>query len=136
MFIAFAALMLWLNAAHPIGTPRRMGPGYMPMLAFYILGGLGVAIIIGGLWSGANAIGRFTWRFVAVILAAMIAFAFSVERLGFVVSIVVCVVIASLAEKKILPLRVAGLVAFLLALCYVLFIGYLDIRIRVFPWSY
>jgi hypothetical protein len=33
-------------------------------------------------------------------------------------------------------MRVAGLVAFLLALCWFLFIWYLDIRIPVFPWSH
>ena len=51
-------------------------------------------------------------------------------------SITLCVAIASFAEKVYRPVRVAGLVAFLLALCWFLFIWYLDIRIPVFPWSY
>ena len=135
LFIAFAGVMLWLNTAHPIGTARRMGPGYMPMLAFWILGGLGVAILAGGLFSGPDPIGRFAWRDLGLILAAMVVFGLLVERLGFVVSISLCVVVASLAEKRVRPLRIAGLVAFLLALCWVLFIWYLDIRIPVFPWS-
>lgn len=136
MFIGFAGLMLWLNTDHPIGSARRMGPGYMPMLAFWILGGLGVSILLGGLFSGANAIGRFAWRDMGLILAAMVVFGATVERLGFVVSITLCVAIASFAEKVYRPVRVAGLVAFLLALCWFLFIWYLDIRIPVFPWSY
>ena len=136
MFMAFAAVMLWLNTDHPIGTARRMGPGYMPMLAFWILGGLGVVVVLGGLFSGANAIGRFAWRELALILAAMVVFGLTVERLGFVASITLCVAIASLAEKRWKPMRVAGLVAFLLALCWFLFIWYLDIRIPVFPWSH
>jgi hypothetical protein len=135
MFLAFAAVMLWLNTDHPIGTARRMGPGYMPMLAFWILGVLGVAILAGGLFSGPDPIGRFAWRDLGLILAAMVVFGLLVERLGFVVSIILCVVVASLAEKRVQPLRIAGLVAFLLALCWFLFIWYLDIRIPVFPWS-
>lgn len=135
MFIVFAAVMLWLNSDHPIGTARRMGPGYMPMLVFWILGGLGVAIVLGGLFSGASAIGRFAWRDLSLILAAMVVFGLTVERLGFIFSITLCIAIASLAEKQIRPLRVAGLIAFLLALCWFLFIWYLDIRIPVFPWS-
>jgi hypothetical protein len=135
LFIGFAAVMLWLNTDHPIGTARRMGPGYMPMLAFWMLGGLGAAILAGGLLSGPNAIGRFAWRDLGLILAAMVVFGLTVERLGFVVSITLCVAIASLAEKTFRPVRVAGLVAFLLALCWFLFIWYLDIRIPVFPWS-
>ncbi|WP_144186017.1 tripartite tricarboxylate transporter TctB family protein [Elioraea rosea] len=136
MFVAFAAFMLWLNTDHPIGSARRMGPGYMPMLAFGILGVLGVAIVIGGLLTGPNLIGRFAWRDMVLILLAMVVFGLTVERLGFIVSIALCVGIASLAEKVWKPLRVVGLIAFLLALCWFLFIWYLDIRIPVFPWSY
>jgi putative tricarboxylic transport membrane protein len=136
MFIAFAAVMLWLNTEHPIGTARRMGPGYMPMLAFWILGGLGVVILLGGIITGPNAIARFAWREMTLILAAMVVFGLTVERLGFIVSISLCIAIASMAEKVYRPLRVAGLVAFLLALCWFLFIWYLDIRIPVFPWSH
>lgn len=136
LFIAFAGGMLWLNMEHPIGTARRMGPGYMPMLALWLLGGVGVAVVLGGLFSGTNAIGRFAWRDMGVILAAMIVFGLTVERLGFIASITLCVVIASFAEKKYRPIRVVGLVAFLLSLCWFLFIWYLDIRIPVFPWSY
>ncbi len=136
MFIAFAALMLWLNTDHPIGSARRMGPGYMPMLAFWILGGLGVAILLAGLFTGPQPIGRFAWRDMGLILVALIVYGLTVERLGFVVSIALCVGIASLAEKVWMPLRVLGLIAFLLALCWFLFIWYLDIRIPVFPWSH
>jgi hypothetical protein len=136
LFIGFAAFMLWLNMAHPIGTARRMGPGYLPMLAFWALGALGVAILIGGLFTGANPIGRFVWRDMGLILLAMIVFGLTVERLGFIVSITLCVAISSFAEKVYRPVRVAALIAFLLALCWFLFIWYLDIRIPVFPWSY
>lgn len=137
MFIAFAALMLYLNfESHPIGTARRMGSGYMPMLAFGILGGLGVAILIGGLFTGPEPIGRVSWKDMALILGATTVFGLSVERLGFVVSIALCIVIASFAEKTWKPLRVLGLTLFLLALCWAVFIWYLDIRIRLFPWSY
>jgi hypothetical protein len=137
MFIAFAGVMLYLNfESHPIGSARRMGSGYMPMLAFGILAALGVAILISGLFTGPEPIGRFAWRDMSLILAAMTVYGLTVERLGFVGSIVLCIGIASLAEKVWKPLRVVGLALFMLALCWVLFIWYLDIRIRLFPWSY
>lgn len=136
MFIAFAGFMLYLTfETLPLGTARRMGSGYMPMLTFSIVGALGVAILISGLFTGPEPIGRFAWRELALILAAMTVFGLTVERLGFVVSLVLCIGIASLAEKRWKPLRVAGLIAFMLALCWVLFIWYLDIRIPVLPWS-
>jgi hypothetical protein len=136
MFIAFAAFMLHLTfESLPIGTARRMGSGYMPMLTFGILGALGVAILLGGLFSGPQPIGRFAWRDMGLILLALTVYGLTVERLGFVVSLVLCIGIASLAEKVWKPLRVLGLIAFMLVLCWVLFIWYLDIRIPVFPWS-
>jgi len=135
LFIAFAAAMLWLNEAHPIGTARRMGPGYMPMLTFWILGGLGLAIVLGGLFSGPNAIGRFAWKDLAVILAAMVFFGAALERLGFFAAIAGTIMIAAIAEKKFMPLRVAGLVAGLLLICWAIFIWGLELRIPQFPWS-
>lgn len=136
MFIGFAAFMLWLNQDHPIGTANRMGSGYMPMLTFGILGVLGVAVLIGGFLGPPAAIPRFAWRDASLILAALLVFALTVERLGFVVSLILCIGVASLAEKKWKPLRVAGLAAFLVAFCWMIFIWYLEIRIPVFPWSY
>ena len=135
IFIAFAAAMLWLNQDHPIGTARRMGPGYMPMLTFWILGGLGLVIALGGLFGGPAAIGRFAWRDLALILAAMVFFGVALERLGFYAAIAGTIVIAAIAERNFRPLRVAGLVAGLLLLCWAIFLWGLELRIPEFPWS-
>ncbi|MCA3364441.1 MAG: hypothetical protein INF79_02360, partial [Roseomonas sp.] len=43
LFIGLAAIGLWLNQDHNLGTARRMGPGYMPMLVFWL------QIILGGM---------------------------------------------------------------------------------------
>ena len=43
LFISLAAIGLWLNQDHNLGTARRMGPGYMPMLVFWL------QIILGGM---------------------------------------------------------------------------------------
>ena len=50
LFIAFAAIGLWLNQDHNLGSARRMGPGYMPMLTFWILIGLGSIVLASGLF--------------------------------------------------------------------------------------
>ena len=49
MFIAIAALGLWLSRDYPIGTALRMGTGYVPRLLCWILMGLGAAIAVQGL---------------------------------------------------------------------------------------
>ena len=41
MFIAIAALGLWVSRDYPVGTALRMGTGYVPRLLCWILLGLG-----------------------------------------------------------------------------------------------
>lgn len=70
MLIALAAIGYWLNQDHALGTVRRMGPGYMPMLTFWILGGLGIAVLLGGVFGGPLPIGREAWREFVISLVA------------------------------------------------------------------
>ncbi|MBJ7252326.1 MAG: hypothetical protein JHC89_13225 [Acetobacteraceae bacterium] len=186
LFIAFAVVGLWLNQDHNLGTARRMGPGYMPMLTFWLLIGLGSLVLVSGLFNGpdpltkwssaeigfliaggvvgvaagmiaaripgfpsagwnALGIGLFVgclvaaippgWRALFLPSAAFTLFGLALEPLGFLVAITVTVICAALADKEHLerPLGVVGLIAFLCALCWGIFIHYLDIRVPLWP---
>lgn len=58
--LLIAVIGLWLNQDHTLGTARRMGPGYMPMLTFWILGGLAAFVIAMGLVNGPDPIEKWT----------------------------------------------------------------------------
>ena len=186
LFIAFDVVGLWLNQDHNLGTARRMGPGYMPMLTFWLLIGLGSFVLVSGLFNGpdpltkwssaeigfliaggvvgvaagmiaaripgfpsagwnALGIGLFVgclvaaippgWRALFLPSAAFTLFGLVLEPLGFLVAITVTVICAALADKEHLerPLGVVGLIAFLCALCWGIFIRYLDIRVPLWP---
>ncbi|MCA3427794.1 MAG: hypothetical protein INF34_13890 [Roseomonas sp.] len=186
MFIGLAVVGLWLNQDHNLGTARRMGPGYMPMLVFWlqiILGGMvlffglfngpdplakwtrgEIGFLIGGAIAGVAAgmiaaripgfpssgwnalgIGMFVgclvasvppgWRALFLPSAAFTLFGLTLEPLGFLVAIIVTVICSAFADKEHLerPLGVAGLIAFLCALCWAIFIRYLDIRVPLWP---
>lgn len=45
---------------HNLGNARRMGPGYMPMLAFWILAGLGALVLLLGLRNGPDPFERWS----------------------------------------------------------------------------
>jgi len=45
---------------HSLGTPRRMGPGYMPMLVLWGLFGLGALVLLIGLFEGPDPLQRWT----------------------------------------------------------------------------
>jgi hypothetical protein len=72
LLISFAIVGFWINAEdHAIGTARRMGPGYMPMLAFGILGALAAATFLLGLFNGPDALQRWTRAEMLAVLAGL-----------------------------------------------------------------
>lgn len=60
ILILFAVVALWLNQDHALGTARRMGPGYMPMLVFWMLLGLGSLVLALGFFNGPDPMERWT----------------------------------------------------------------------------
>ena len=60
LLILFAAVALWLNQDHSLGSARRMGPGYMPMLVFWVLMGLGILVLAFAFFNGPDPLERWT----------------------------------------------------------------------------
>jgi hypothetical protein len=186
LFIGLAVIGLWLNQDHNLGTARRMGPGYMPMLVFWLQIILGGIVLFLGLFNGPDPLSKWTpgeigfliagavvgvaagmiaaripgfpssgwnslgiglfvgclvaaippgWRALFLPSAAFTLFGLVLEPLGFLVAIIVTVICAAFADKEHLerPLGVVGLIAFLCALCWGIFIRYLDIRVPLWP---
>ncbi len=183
IMLTLALVGFWLNTDHALGSARRMGPGYMPMLTFWILGGIGVFVIFMGFGSGPERLEKWTrrdiatpiigavvgtaaylvllhvpalqtnmyalglgtligcliwalspgWKPLALILAGMAVFALLLEKGGFMLAIVGTILTSVVADETQKPKGVLGLVIFLLALCYAVFIYYLDIRVNVWP---
>jgi hypothetical protein len=183
ILVLFAVIGLWLNQEHALGTARRMGPGYMPMLVFYLLLGLGAIVVAFGLvngpdplekWSGLEIgsvllgiagffavywivaqSGQFAsnyyplgfgllascllvsiapaWRPIGLVHAGMAVFGLMLDQLGLMAALVATIAVASLADRDHRPLGVLGMILFLCALCWWVFIKELDIRVAVWP---
>jgi hypothetical protein len=133
LLMTVAAAGLWLNQDHTLGSARRMGPGYMPMLTFWLLLGLGGIIFAIGLFNGPDRLERWAWRELLLVLAALATFALILEKAGLFLTLAVTIGIASLADHTHRPRGVLGLMVFLIALCWWVFIRELDIRIDVWP---
>lgn len=74
ILVLFAVVGYWLNQDHNLGTPRRMGPGYMPMLTFVILIGIGSVVCLLALFSGPNPLDKWTKGEILAVPAAIAAF--------------------------------------------------------------
>ena len=136
MFIAIAALGLWVSRDYPIGTALRMGTGYVPRLLCWILMGLGAAIAVQGLREKDAPPERTSWRQlmpIVVVTTSLVAFALAIEQLGLLLSILLLVGIGAIAARdiKIWELLVAAVV--LIALAWVVFILGLGLTIPVWP---
>lgn len=183
IMLTLALVGFWLNTDHALGSARRMGPGYMPMLTFWILGGIGAFVIFMGFGSGPERLEKWSksdivtpilgmvvgtaaylvllhvpalqtnmyalglgvligclvwalspgWKPLALVLAAMALFALVLEKGGFMLALVLMILLSALADETHRPKGVLGMIVFLLALCYGVFIYYLDIRVNVWP---
>ena len=136
MFIAIAALGLWVSRDYPIGTALRMGTGYVPRLLCWILMGLGAAILVQGLREKDAPPERTSWQQlmpIVVVTTSLVAFAFAIEQLGLVLSILLLVGIGAIAARdiRIWETLVAALV--LVGLSWVIFILGLGLTIPVWP---
>jgi len=136
MFIAIAALGLWVSRDYPIGTALRMGTGYVPRLLCWILILLGAAIAVQGLREKDSPPERTSWRQlmpIVVVTTSLVAFALAIEQLGLVLSILLLVGIGAIAARdiKIWETLIAAVVLILLA--YAVFILGLGLTIPVWP---
>ena len=69
--IVIALAGLYLNLDHSLGSARRMGPGYMPMLVFWILAGLGAAVCLISLASGPDPLEKWTGMDAGTLVAGI-----------------------------------------------------------------
>ena len=65
--IVIAAVGLYLNQEHTMGSARRMGPGYMPWMVFWLQVGLGAGAGLIGLLGDGENLAR--WRVVLLTVA-------------------------------------------------------------------
>ncbi|MCK8785818.1 hypothetical protein M0638_15670 [Roseomonas sp. NAR14] len=72
--VLLAAVGLWLNQDHALGSARRMGPGYMPMLVFWIQIALGAVVLVASFFNGPDPLERWTGLDAASLAGGVIAF--------------------------------------------------------------
>ncbi|MBX9827544.1 MAG: tripartite tricarboxylate transporter TctB family protein [Xanthobacteraceae bacterium] len=135
LFIAVAALGLWISRDYPVGTALRMGTGYVPRLLCWMLMGLGAIVLVQGLREKAPPVRPSVagLRATLAVTLAIVAFALSIERLGLVLAIVLLTGIGALATRALRPLETAIAALVLIALSWGIFIAGLGLTIPVWP---
>lgn len=72
LLILIAAVGLWLNGDHSLGSARRMGPGYMPMLVFWFQVVLGGIVLVMAFFNGPDPLEKWTGLDASMLVIAVI----------------------------------------------------------------
>jgi len=139
-FITIAIGFGWAAAGYDIGTPRRMGPGFFPLLAAAALGGFGLLIVLRDCLAAGR--GRaapapeppVAWAPGARVLAGVLFFGATASGLGLVPSLAVTVLAASRAGHNSWRQSLAQCLV-LTVLCTVIFQMGLGLKLPLLgPW--
>lgn len=124
-FIFVGALGLVVSRNYDVGTAVNMGEGYVPRMICWILICIGGIIVCRSfLRSATTEVEPLEWRPIICVLASIMSFALSVEKLGLLIAIPLMIGIASFAGRS---LRWTETILIMIVLC----LG----TITVFSWG-
>lgn len=136
LFIGLGGFFAVEALSYDLGTPFRMGPGFLPLTLGAVLAALGLAIGIKGLSRGADAVkDPVSWRAIVLVSLAVIFFAVTVRGLGFVPTVFVTVLVTSLASRMNSPTSAILIAIGLTAMSTLIFVVGLRLQVPlVGPW--
>ena len=121
MFIGFGLVALYFGQKLALGTPVRMGPGYVPRMLSLIMMSLGAVICIVALVAGGELVEKPKWKPITLVTLGIVCFALLFERAGLIPALVVLILIASLAGEEFKLTEVIGNIVVLSVLCTLVF---------------
>ena len=121
MFIGFGLIALYFGQKLALGTPVRMGPGYVPRMLSLTPIGLGALVCIIAIVSGSEPGERPKWKPITLVTLGIVCFALLFERAGLIPALVVLIMIASLAGEEFKLTEVIGNIVVLSVLCTLVF---------------
>ena len=133
VFVVLGAAFAVASLGYEVGSVARMGPGFFPAAGGALLVVLGLAVAGKGLVAGeSGAFTRFPLRPIVMITLSLVAFASTVDVLGFIPATFVTALLAALAGRGTPLVKVLALAAGLTAGCYVIFVLLLQLRLPLF----
>jgi hypothetical protein len=129
LLAAFGIAALAFGADLPMGTARRMGPGYMPYGLAWLLILCGVAVALRGVVGSAATVGRMRLRPFIGVLGGGLAFALLIDRGGILLASAGAILGAAAADRTSRWGEVAVLAALSMGFCAIVFVRLLGLNI-------
>jgi putative tricarboxylic transport membrane protein len=135
LFLAVGVFAAWYGRAYTFGTATKMGPGYLPEVLSWGMAGLGAFLLIRGLFDSGEPLERSLMRPQLFILAAILVFAFTIERFGLAVAVISSSIVAAMASSQRRWREVLLLSVGLAILCALLFVKLLGQPLAIWTWG-
>jgi putative tricarboxylic transport membrane protein len=132
MFIGLAGVLGWSAGTLDLGTASRMGPGYFPLLLTFLLGVLGLVILLNGLRFEGPPLPRGEWKGLGLVTLSIVIFGATVQRWGFVPAVVLSALLCVVASRPVQPIGSALFVLGLLGFCVAVFVWALGMPVLLF----
>ncbi len=101
ILLAIAAAVLIIASDYALGTTRRMGPGYFPMVLAVLLAGFALALIARGIFGDHDPVDAFAALPAVYILGGAASFGLLLRGGGLLVAIPVMVVVVGFASRQL-----------------------------------
>ena len=134
-FVAFGVFCAIVARGYLMGTGEDIGPGYFPFWLAVVLAVLGSILCASSLAPQAtrSEIGTLDWKSTLWIVGAVTLFAFLLQYLGIVLSVVVLVLIASMGSHEFTWKGAVGSALVLAAMIYAVFVKGLHLQFPTWP---
>jgi|EndMetStandDraft_5_1072996.scaffolds.fasta_scaffold612462_2 hypothetical protein len=131
LFMALGLFAIIYGSRYALGTAARMGPGYYPFVISVALTLIGLALVIRSFFLEGEPIGSIGWRPLLLVLAGTLAFGIFIDRLGLLVSGILLIVAARIADRDFRFVESAVLALGLVALTGLVFLYGLGLPIKM-----
>jgi putative tricarboxylic transport membrane protein len=133
VLIALGLFAIWASMDLPGMRGFAFGPGTAPRMFAGLLGALGVAVMLVGLFTEGPGLERYAIRGPLFITVATILFAFMIRQFGLVLASYVSLVVSALGTTEFRWLETLIWAAVLTAFCVVLFPIALNLPLQLWP---
>jgi putative tricarboxylic transport membrane protein len=122
LFLAFGIAFLILAQELELGSARRMGPGYFPVVLSLVLMAIGLATVVRSFIVPGLPIRDIAGKALLLVTASILLFGLLIERAGLGLAVAALVLAAAPASRNSRPLAALLLAAGLGAFCILVFI--------------
>ena len=132
IYIAFGAAAILLARDYGMGTPRKMGPAFFPVILSILLIVIGIISLARSFLRSGTPVGRITVKGLLLVTGATVLFGLIVRGAGLIIAMPALVIISAYGSDRFTWRTSIAMAIGLTAFCILIFLKGLGIPIPIF----